>query len=155
MQKNKVNMNKILTTCALVFLLFFVVYMFIGILISGPVLKKEDEIAKAKQKIVEQYEKIENIERHVFTYVTYTGEDDRRYIIFDEAGKKIAVRYKEDAKFDEVKKLLKEEYPNLVDCEIKVGYGKNKPAYIIEKAYEKLVINFDNLRVVYYMKENA
>ena len=56
-------------------------------------------------------------------------------------------------KYEEVKNLQKTN--RKIDCEIKVGYGKNKPAYIIEKAYEKLVINFDNLRVVYYMKENA
>lgn len=154
MQEKKVNVKSIAITCTLIFLLFFVVYMFIGILISGPVLKKEDEILKAEQKIQEQYKNIESIKRHVFRYVTYSGEVEDRYIIFDENGKKLAVRYKKDAKFDEIKKLLKTSYPNLVDCEIEVGYGKNQPAYIIENEFERLILNYDNLRVVFYMKEN-
>ena len=153
MQENKINVKGIAKTVFLIFLLLFVVYTFIGILISGPVLKKESEEKAVIAKITNENKGIENIEKNIFEYVTYTGEDNKRFVIFDEKGNRLAIRYKKDAKFDKVKQMIENEYPGLKDVDIKVGYGKNQPVYIIEKGYEKLIINFDSLRVVFYMKE--
>lgn len=153
MQENKINVKGIAKTVFLIFLLLFVVYTFIGILISGPMLKKESEEKAVIAKITNENKGIENIEKNIFEYVTYTGEDNKCFVIFDEKGNRLAIRYKKDAKFDEVKQMIENEYPGLKDVDIKVGYGKNQPAYIIEKGYEKLIINYDSLRVVFYMKE--
>ena len=155
MNEKKINVKSILITCSLILILFFVFYAFIGILISGPVLKVQSEEASVIAKIEKENKGIENIEKHIFKYVTYSAEDEDTYYFFDEEGNKLAIRDKKNAKFEDVKKLIEEEYPSLKDVEIQIGYGKNKPAYIIEKDYELLILNYDNLREVYYMKESA
>lgn len=154
MRRDNLNFKSIAITTGLIFLLILVFYSFIGILISGPLIKYEEKERITIAKIEEDNKDVKNIKKHVFRYVIYTGETEESYIFFNKAGMRVAIRDKKDAKFDKVKDLIKKEYPTLDGVEINLGYGKDKPAYIIEKNYEVLVLNFDDLKEVFYMKEN-
>lgn len=140
-------------TVFLILLLIGILYSFIGIFISGGVIKDREEQNTVVEKIENKNKKVKKVTRHVFKYITYTGETTSEYIFYDENGKRLAVRSKKETDFDKVKSILNEKYPNLADQKIKVGYGKKNPAYIIEKGHELLVLDFETLKEVFYMKE--
>lgn len=151
--KRNINVKSLLKTTLLVILLLFIVYHAISIFISAPNQIYKEEENKIIERIKKDNTKIEEIERFSFKYVTYTASTDKNYIIYDHNGDKIATRKKSDAQFDKVKEKIEKNYPSLKDSEIKIGYGKKNVAYIIENGYTWLVLDFDTLKEVFYMKE--
>lgn len=151
--KKNYNIKSIIKTTILILLLVYIVYTFIGIFISAPNQIYKDKEISITEKIKKDNKKIIDVERFSFKYVTYTATTKKSYIIYDHNGKKIATRKKSEAQFDKVKEIINKKYPALKDSEIKIGYGKKNIAYVIEDGYTWLVLDFDTLKEVFYMKE--
>lgn len=153
MKHKKYNFKSILLTIVLILILIGVFYSFVGIFISGGAIKDRNEQEAIVEKIENKTKDVEKVTKNVFKFVTYTAQTQKEYVFYDENAKKIAVRNRSAAKFDEVSELIRKEYPSLEGVKIKVGYGEKNPAYIIEKEYELLVLDYNNLKKVFYMKE--
>lgn len=151
---NKWNWKSILLTTFLLFVLIVVIYSLIGISISGPYYAEQNDQQKIIEKIKKEEKKAISITRHQFEYITYTCETKNDYIIYNEKGEKILTRSKKDLQLDEVKKIINEKYPELADQDIQISYGYKSIVYLIEDDhYTKLMLDFDKLKKVFYMKE--
>lgn len=153
LKHKKYNVKSILLTMLLILILIGIFYSLVGIFISGGAIKDRNEQVAIVEKIKSKTKGVEKVTRNVFKFVTYTAQTEKKFVFFDENAKKIAVRNRNDAKFDEVNEIIRNEYPSLEGVKIEVGYGKKNPAYIIEKEYELLVLDFKSLKKVFYMKE--
>ena len=141
------NYKKLFLTCFLFILVGVIVVSILGIFVSGPLRKQEDDEAKI-ESLIKKEESCKMIERISFEFVTYTCETTNNYIVFDENGKKIATRKKKDAQVLEVEKIVRK-YPELEEARIQVGYGYEAPAYYITQGIYVLVVDFDTLEVIY------
>ena len=152
----KRNIKSIIFTILLVCIVIFLVYVLIGINITGPYHKTHDKIESVITKIEEKEKKVQSIIRHSFKFVTYTCESEDYYRIYDENGKRILSRKKEDLDFDKVKKIINKSYPELKDVDIEVGYGYKNGVYAIEDDnHTLLMLDIDTHKKVFYMKEGS
>lgn len=150
----KWNWKSILLTIALLFVVIVLVYVLIGISITGPYYAGQKDRSSVIAKIEKAEKKIVSITRHSFEFVTYTCETDQNFIIYNEKGEKILTRDKDELKLDEVNAILADKYPALSDKKITISYGYEDAVYLIEDDhYTMLMLDFDQLNEVFYMKE--
>lgn len=150
----KWNWKSILLTIFLLFVLIVVIYSFIGVSITGPYYIGQNEQNQVIEKIKKEEKKVISITRHQFEYITYTCETKNEYIIYNENGEKILTRSKKELKLDKVKEIINEKYPELATQDIQISYGYENAVYLIEDDnYTKLMLDFDKLKKVFYMKE--
>lgn len=146
------NLKSIGITLLLVILLIFVFLMNMGIFVSGPKRKMEDETYRIIEKIEHGKNASKFLYRHSFKYVVYVGETKKDYIWYDASGKKIASRKKKDAQFDKVKnKMIKKGFKK--DTPVTLGYGYKHPVYVIEDGYHIYYLDFDTCKEVFYSEE--
>lgn len=151
----KWNWKSIILTIFLLLLLIVVIYSLIGITITGPYYAGQSEGNKVIEKIEKnEKEDIISISRHSFEYVTYTCETKKKYVIYNEKGERILSRKKTEMQLEEVNKIVNKTYPALAKQEIQLSYGYENAVYLIEDDnYTKLMLDFDTLEEVFYMKE--
>lgn len=148
----KINGKSLAVTVMLIIVALLVVYIEIAIFISGPTRKYEDKVATQIASIKQSYAQIQDVQRHVFHYVVYTGEDQDTYVWFNEKGKAIASRKK--ATYDEakVKAFVSKNYHG-EDMHISLGYGYKNPVYVINFKQGELLLDYDTLEEIYYLKK--
>ena len=135
-------------------MIFVTLYLIIGVTIVGPSTKYEDDQKALIQAIEAQEEDVLSTTRYVFEYVTYTVETESKYCIYDENGEKVLERLKENLQLEEVQAILAENYPDLMEQEIEITYGYDGCVYMIQDDdYTMLMLDFDTLETVFYMKE--
>lgn len=145
----KWNFKKMGLTCFLIFAAVLIFYVFVGIFISGPVYKQQADQQEIMDKMNASNGQCESIMRHSFKYVTYTCTSKDKYTIYDKNAKRIASREKSDAQFVAVEKI-KNQYPEFKDKEVEVAYGYDGIAYMVENKSNLLIIDFDDLEVLFY-----
>ena len=92
--KHKINGAGIAVTGFLIFLLLFIIAVLWSLNVSGPARAYEAKIAAQIEAIHKEHDAIENIERDVFRYVTYIGEDQEMYYWLNEEAQVITTREK-------------------------------------------------------------
>ncbi|MDF9824082.1 hypothetical protein M2475_000404 [Breznakia sp. PF5-3] len=145
----KINIKTILITLALLLLTLLIMIGVMAIFISGPVLKNQSAEEKVIDKIRNDEDTCESIDRYSFEFVTYTCETSSEYVIYDKNGKKIASRGKKEAQFDEVKEK-QSKYEEFNGIEPVVSYGYDSVVYIFENDIDMLVYDFENLELLFY-----
>lgn len=148
----KINGKSLILSFCLIFILIFVVYINIGICISGPIRKYEDKINMQIKNINKQYKDIKNIRRDVFHYIIYIGENKDYYYWFNEKGNIVDKKEKSTYNETKVNEIIKENYDGS-DIKIQLGYGYHKPVYKIECSKGKILLDYDTLEEIYYLKK--
>ncbi|NBK97790.1 MAG: hypothetical protein EOM50_07185 [Erysipelotrichia bacterium] len=150
----KWNWKSITLTMVLLCVLIACVYALIAFNITGPYYMGQSKSEKVIEKIKQKEKQVVSIKRHSFQYITYTCETKNKYIIYNEKGEKILTRSKKDLQLDKVKAIVNESYPELADEEIQISYGYKNAVYLLEDdQYTMLMLDFDKLKEVFYMKE--
>lgn len=150
----KMNWKSMILVLFLVLILIVVIYSLIGISITGPYYLGQQDRNEVISKIEKSEKGVKSITRHSFEFITYTCETEDEYIIYNEKGEKILTRDKKDIQLDEVEKIINKDYPELVSQEIQLSYGYENAVYLIEDDnYTMLMLDFDDLKEVFYMKE--
>lgn len=150
----KMNWKSMILVLFLVLILIVVIYSLIGISITGPYYLGQQDRNEVISKIEKSEKNVKSITRHSFEFITYTCETEDEYIIYNENGEKILTRDKKDLQLDEVEKIINKDYPELVSQEIQLSYGYENAVYLIEDDnYTMLMLDFDDLKEVFYMKE--
>ena len=126
--------------------------MGIGIFVSGPNRASAIKEQAMIQKIETQSPKIKNIYRHVFRYVVYVGEQDDFYLFFNAKGEQISSRKKHKENEQKAIVELQKKY-QMLEFELKVGYGIKGPVYSCETAQGIVLLDYDTLKEVYYLKK--
>lgn len=150
----KMNWKSMILILFLVLILIVVIYSLIGISITGPYYLGQQDRNEVISKIEKSEKNVKSITRHSFEFITYTCETEDEYIIYNENGEKILTRDKKDLQLDEVEKIINKEYPELANQDIQLSYGYENAVYLIEDDnYTMLMLDFDDLKEVFYMKE--
>lgn len=153
MNKKKRNIKSMLLTLFLLFSLVVVFYTTIGVFISGPAIKYEKKQESITQKISKKEKDIKTIEKHSFKYVTYIAQTKKEYVVYDKNAKEIAIRAKKDARFEEAKEVAIKKNNTFQDVDATIGYGYEEVVYVFEKGHIVLLLDYDTLEEVFYMKE--
>lgn len=148
MNNLKINWIQIIKTLILALLICVVIYIISADFIFGPIAKQKHDDQKIEDKISQKH-KCEEVYKTTFKYQTYTCENKDEYIIFDINGDKKSSRKKDNSKLVKLNEIIANKYPSYLDAKIRVGYGKNKIAFIIEKDHDFLVIDYDTLKLVF------
>ncbi|MDH6366074.1 MULTISPECIES: hypothetical protein [unclassified Breznakia] len=136
-------------TAFIIFLLLIIIVSFMGIFVSGPVMKNEEVNQNIISKIETKNKACEQVVRHSFRYVTFTCESDSAYTIYDENAKKIASRKKSDVDFQKANEIA-QTYDEFKDVRVEIGYGYEGVAYVAEVGSTMLIIDFDSYEVLFY-----
>lgn len=148
----KLHGKNLLITIGLLLVLGCVLLVEICLFISGPNLRYASKIDEQKEVITSKVEDITNIERHVFSYVVYSGEDASQVYWFNENGELMTKRSKSEASFENALARAKESYA-LSDPVITYGYGYKNPVYVIEDASAEIYLDIDTMEEVFYRKK--
>lgn len=147
----KINVKSLIITLCLFMILGAVILVEISLFISGPVRKYEDKIERQVAVIEEENKNIQDIQRHVFQYITYAGHDNKNYTWFNEEGAIIVQRKLATYQPNEALAKVKKDY-GVEDAEITLGYGYDNPVYVATSDAGIILMDFDTLEEVYYLK---
>lgn len=148
----KINWKSISITGVLLIVLCLVVLIEISLFISGPARKYEHDVEKQMQTIQTKYQDIQQLQRHVFYYTTYVGQDDKTVVWFNELGKVIVSRKKSTLDLAAAKQKAEEVY-GIVNASVTLGYGYDNPVYVIVGKEGSVLLDYDTLKEVYFLKE--
>lgn len=126
----------------------FLIYVNIGLNISGPSRRVEQHENEIKQKIMQEYKGCQ-VERHAFEYVTYSCVVNQKAYFFDNEGSLIVSKA-----YDETKKVMAQQMAKSygIDQEAHLGYGKHNPVFVFEDERNLLLLDYDSLEEIFYMK---
>lgn len=148
----KINGKSLVVSIGLLLVLAVVIIVESSIFISGPSRKYEEEINDQMAAIKGTYKEIDKLYRDAFYYITYIGEDADNYVWFNEEGKAIVSREKDTLRMDQVKQEVEAQYHG-EDITIRLGYGYDNPVYVVECSVGRILLDYDTLHEVYYLKE--
>lgn len=140
-------------TMLLLLILALVLYLMAAVFISGPYYAIEKEDEKIESVIRGKEKDIVSIERQSFSYVTYVCETKSKYVVYDQTGKKIITRKKKELQLDKVEKLIDENYKGYKKMTVNIGYAYDNIAYIVTLDEDKVLIDFDELKIVFDTRE--
>lgn len=150
----KINGKSIAMTTLLTIILLLVILIEIALFITGPSAKYDAKVEKQIQNIEKNYEKIENIQRHVFHYIIYIGEDDENIVWFNEEGKPIVTKEKSTLQKENALAETQKLY-GWKDATVTLGYGYDQPVYVVEANNCEVLLDYDTLKVVYYLDKDV
>lgn len=144
--------GRLTVTIGLLLILFCVIVIEIVLFISGPAIRYDDKIAAQKAAILNEYENIDTLDRYVFAYIIYVGHDKENYYWFNENGELLTWRELADI---DTKKAQQEAYQRqqMNDTKVSVGYGYEKPVYIVENDTYELYLDIDTYETVYFRRK--
>jgi hypothetical protein len=148
----KINWQSLIVTLICVGILLVSLTVGVGIFITGPKYADEAKEEKIIQKIEDQLKDAFDIHRHAFRYVVYVVKQENRYVFFNEKSEAIATRLIDKEGYQKANQLIQKEY-GLLDCTLQVGYGVDGPAYYAENDQGLVVLDYDTLKEIYYLKK--
>lgn len=150
----KINYKSLIISGVLVLVLFLVLFLEIGIFISGPkqayLNEKENQISEV-QKL---HPSIKNINIHIFKYQVFIGESEDSYHWFDMNGKELMSRKKETFSFDKVKQIMYDTY-QISTFTYEIGYGYESAAINVKFEGGEALLDYDTLETIFYRKEEV
>ena len=148
----KINGKSLAVSIGLLAVLLIVLLVESSIFISGPSRKYEEKIDEQMSAIRDTYKEIKNLHRDAFYYITYVGEDADNYVLFNDKGKAIVSRKKDTDQTDKVKQEVQKRY-GAKDIQVALGYGYDNPVYAVECSAGQILLDYDSLKEVYFLKK--
>lgn len=148
----KLHGRNLLITIGLFIVLGMVLLVEICLFISGPNLRYAAKIDEQKEIITSKVEDISNLQRHVFSYVVYSGENATEVYWFNEDGEMMTRREKAKLSQTEALDKVTSAY-EMQEPSVWYGYGYKKPVYVIEDAYTEVYLDIDSMEEVFYRKK--
>ena len=141
----KINGKSLAVSIGLLAVLLIVLLVESSIFISGPSRKYEEKIDEQMSAIRDTYKEIQNLHR-------YVGEDADNYVWFNDKGKAIVSRKKDTDQTDKVKQEVQKRY-GAKDIQVALGYGYDNPVYAVECSAGQILLDYDSLKEVYFLKK--
>lgn len=150
----KLNGKSIIITIVLAIVLLLILLIEISLFISGPTAKYDAKVEQQIAAIQKDYQDIKDIQRHVFQYIVYIGQDDENIVWFNVEAKPIISKEKSTLKMDQARAEAARLY-GWSDMVVSLGYGYNNPVYVIQANNCELLLDYDTLKVVYYFDKDV
>ncbi|MGN1343738.1 MAG: hypothetical protein ACI4U3_04110 [Traorella sp.] len=147
------NFKRVGMTLFLVLLIVVLIFMNIGLNISGPYHYQESKNQSVLETVQKRFPAIHDLYRHVFKYVTYSFYNDNTVYLFDYEGKLVVQREFDISRFDEIKEICYQEY-GLEDVDVQIGFGYDNLVFVVEKDERIILFDYDTNEVVYYLRGN-
>lgn len=136
---------------ALSVVLFLVLLLVIALLwtlnVSGPARAYEQKLNDQIAQIRRAHTAVDNIERNVFRYITYVGEDTSSYYWFNEEGQVITTRAKNTR--DDAAAMQAVSRLGYAPLEVSLGYGYENPAYVVRCDDRLVLLDYDSKEMIY------
>ena len=133
----KINGKSLAVSIGLLAVLLIVLLVESSIFISGPSRKYEEKIDEQMSAIRDTYK---------------VGEDADNYVWFNDKGKAIVSRKKDTDQTDKVKQEVQKRY-GAKDIQVALGYGYDNPVYAVECSAGQILLDYDSLKEVYFLKK--
>lgn len=150
----KLHGKNLFVTIGLLLLLVIVLLVEICLFISGPNMRYAAKISEQKAAITSKVEGITNLERHVFSYVIYSGEDEEQVYWFNENGELLTKRDRNTLSQEEALAKAIAEH-GLQDASVHYGFGYKKPVYVIEDSSAEIYLDIDSMEEIFYRKKGG
>lgn len=145
------NIRKIVFSILLVIMAVFLIFVNIGLNISGPAqynAKKDEEVLIQVKK---RFPLIPSIYRHSFKYVTYSGIYENTACIFDYEGILVMKKDFDESMISDIQKLVFDNY-GIENAEVHIGYGYDNMVFVVEEKDLVVYYDYDTYEIVYYLR---
>lgn len=149
--KMNINIKSLTLSVALCLLFVVVILSEIGIFISGPKNYYEDKVTSQINTIKESYQDITDINRHVFSYIIYSGQMGNEVLWFNENG--LLLTKRDVNVIDKEKALLQAKEMGIESEQVSLGYGYDNPVYVVENEQVEVYLDVDTMKQVFYRKK--
>ena len=146
----KMKLNRIFVNLLLIVTLIFLIYVNIGLHVSGPnnlYVMTQNEM---EQKIIEQVGETCEVSRHAYRYVTYSCIADDQAYFFDNESSEIVTKDYSQSNVTMAANIARNQYG--LEAEPMLGYGIDNPVYVFENGEDILLLDYDTYEEVFYMK---
>lgn len=147
------NIKKIGLTVCLIFLAVFLIFINIGLNISGPAryeAKKDEAVLEVVQK---RFPLIHSLYRHSFKYVTYSAVSGNTAYVFDYEGELVMEKDYDESMSADIRSLVFEKY-GIENAQVHIGYGYDNMVFAVEEKDLMVYFDYDTYEVVYYLRGN-
>lgn len=147
------NIEKIGITIGLLFMILFLIFVNIGLNISGPVRYEEAKNKEVLVQVNRRFPLIQDLYQHNFKYTTYSSIVGNIAYVFDYEGMLIMQKEFDESMIEEIKTIVKRDY-GLEEIDVQIGFGYDNMVFVVEKEDRMIYFDYDTKEVVYYMKGN-
>ena len=147
------NIKKIALTAGLLFLVVFLIFVNIGLNISGPAryeAKKDEAVLAVVQR---RFPSIHSLYRHSFQYVTYSAVYGEKAYLFDNEGELVMEKDYDDSMIEDIQALVAADY-GIEDASVNIGYGYDNMVFAVEEGDLMVYYDYDTYEIVYYLRRN-
>lgn len=144
--------SRLSVTIGLLLILFCIIVIEIVLFVSGPAICYDEKIAAQKDVIMKEYEDIEELDRYVFAYIIYGGQDKENYYWFNENGELLTWRALSKLNTKKAQQEARRLH-GMENSEVSIGYGYENPVYVVENDAYELYLDIDTYETVYLRKK--
>ena len=147
------DIKKITITIGLLFMILFLIFVNIGLNISGPARLEEIKVQEILERVNSRFPLVHSLYQHNFRYTTYSAIVKNEAFVFDYEGVLIMRKDFDESMIEEIKSIVKEDY-GIEEVDVQIGFGYNNMVFVVEKDDQIICFDYDTKEVVYYMKGN-
>ena len=147
------DIKKLGITVGLFFIILFLIFVNIGLNISGPARYEEYKNEAVLEQVNKRFPLIRTIYEHNFKYVTYSAISSGSAYIFDYEGVLVMKKDFDESMIQEIKEIVKRDY-GIEDADVQIGFGYDNMVFVVEEGDRMIYFDYDTKEVVYYMKGN-
>lgn len=147
------DIKKITISIGLLFMILFLVFVNIGLIISGPARLEEIKDQEVLAQVNRRFPLIHSLYQHDFKYTTYSAVMKNQAYVFDYEGVLIMSKDYDESMIEEIKTIVKKDY-GIEEVDVQIGFGYNNMVFVVEKDDQMIYFDYDTKEVVYYMKGN-
>lgn len=147
------NIKKLGITISMIIMILFLIFVNIGLNISGPARYEEYKNQVVLEKVQKRFPLISSLYRHNFKYVTYGAISQGNAYVFDYEGILIMEKPFDESMITEIQELVYTNY-GIQDAKVNIGFGYDNMVFVVEEEDRMIYYDYDTKEVVYYLKGN-
>lgn len=147
------NIKKIGLTIGLFFIILFLLFVNIGLNISGPARLQDEKEETVLYTVKKRFPMISSLYRHSFKYVTYSTIYASKAYVFDYEGLLIMEKDFDESMLVEIQNIVEEKY-GIKDAEVHIGFGYDNMVFVVEEEGYMIYFDYDTKEVIYYLRGN-
>lgn len=145
------DIKKLGITIGLLFMILFLIFVNIGLNISGPTRYEEVKDQEILVQVKKRFPLIQSLYQHDFKYTTYSAIIGDTAYVFDYEGMLIMQKEFDESMIKEIQKIVKRDY-GIEDVNVQIGFGYDNMVFVVEENNRMIYFDYDTKEVVYYMK---
>lgn len=147
------DIKKLGITIGLFFMILFLIFVNIGLNISGPARYEEMKNQTVLTQVKKRFPLINDLYEHNFKYTTYSAVSDDTAYVFDYEGFLIMQKDFDQSMIKDIQKIVERKY-GIEDANVHIGFGYDNMIFVVEENKQMIYFDYDTKEVIYYMKGN-